>query len=405
MLSSGLWRDCHLVISLKPGCLTISLEKNAAVSVYSFDFAGRLWTSLEDKRSFRHGLDGRTLTRWKDENGRQHRELLTENEALALETRARELVVGIFSEITKGRLALQPPLSAGDLTRLRRGANYGSKQLLLDRQDFNRIYRPIGILPPDQYMSVVLQLTEGCSFNSCTFCNFYRNQKFRVKSPAEFYQHAQQVRDFLREGISLRKTIFLGGANALVLPLEKLKPYFEIIHQFYDVKALGGIYAFLDGFSGDKKSPEDFQELADLGLDTVYIGLESGCNDLLKLLNKPSTAEQVVDTVKAAKSAGIATAVIILLGAGGKFYSEEHVRETVRVLNEMKLDAGDMIYFSKMINAEDSPYAALESKNNLTPLSEREQESQWQSIESQIKFDKTLGTPCISVYDIRDFIF
>jgi radical SAM superfamily enzyme YgiQ (UPF0313 family) len=405
MLSSGLWGDNNLVISLKPGCLTMSLEKNADVRVYSFDFAGRLWTSLEDNQSFRHGLDGRTLVKWKDENGRQRREWLTEKEARAVETRARELAVGISTQISKGKLILQPPLSAGDLTYLRKAANYGLEQRLLDRQEFNRIYRPIGILPPDQYMSVVLQLTEGCSFNSCTFCSFYRDQAFHVKSPAEFYRHVREVRDFLREGISLRKTIFLGGANALVLPLEKLKPYLEMIHQFYDVKALGGIFAFLDGFSGEKKSPADFQEMADLGLDTIYIGLESGSDELLEFLNKPSTAEQVLETVRAAKSAGIATAVIILLGAGGKAYSKDHVRETVRLLNEMKLDAGDIIYFSKMIDSGDSLYGIIEKELHITPLSEPEQEAQWQAIESQLVFDNTLGTPCISIYDIRDFIF
>ncbi|MHC1784762.1 MAG: radical SAM protein [Anaerolineaceae bacterium] len=405
MLYSCLWKDQRLGLSLKSGCLTLSLEKVDEVLVYSFDFAGRLWTSLEENKSFRHGLDGRTLARWKDQTGRQRREWLSEKEAHAIESRAMELAYGIFSEITAGMLALQPPLSEGDMTRLRKAANYGSEQLLVDRQEFNRIYRPIGILPPDQYMSVVLQLTEGCSFNSCTFCSFYKGQEFRVKNPEEFYRHALDVRDYLREGISLRKTIFLGGANALVLPFEKLKPYLEIIHQLYDVKTLGGIYAFLDGFSGEKKSPADFQEMADLGMDTIYIGLESGCNELLEFLNKPATAEQVLDTVKAAKSAGIAAAVIILLGAGGQAYSREHVRETVRVLNDMNLDAGDMIYFSKMINAEDSPYGALESENHLVPLSEREQEDQWQSIESQLNFDQALGTPSISVYDIRDFIF
>jgi radical SAM superfamily enzyme YgiQ (UPF0313 family) len=405
MLSTCRWRESNLVISTKPGCITISIEYNSDTKVFSFDLAGRLWTALEGNVSFRRGLDGKILARWKDSSGAQNRKWLSNQDALDFEKRARELAATIFSEIGENKINLDPQLDDRSLLRLKKVAEFGEEPAQHDRMNFARIYRPIGILPPDQYMSVVLQATEGCSFNSCTFCSFYRDQLFRIKSPEEFYHHAFEVREFLGEGISLRKTIFLGGANALVLPMDKIKPILEIIHQVFDVNALGGIYAFSDGFSGEKKSVADYIQLAEMGIKTIYIGLESGCEDLLQFLNKPGTANGVLNTVFAAKSAGIAVAIIILLGAGGRTFAEKHIDETIAVINQMKLDAGDMIYFSKMIVPEDVPYSQDAHQAKLIPLTESEQEDQWQKIEQRLVFDDDLGTPHISIYDIRDFIF
>jgi radical SAM superfamily enzyme YgiQ (UPF0313 family) len=61
-----------------------------------------------------------------------------------------------------------------------------------------------------------------------------------------------------------------------------------------DVEQLGGIYAFLDGFSGERKSPEDYAELAQRGLKRVYIGMESGNNDLLHFLKKPGRSKTFI---------------------------------------------------------------------------------------------------------------
>lgn len=405
MISTCRWQESNLVISSKPGCITISIEKNADIKVYSFDFSGRLWTALEGKISFRHGLDGRTLARSKDTSGQQSRRWLTSQDTSDLQIRSRNLVAAVLNDNNDGYIRFDPPLNEFNLLRLKKVVEFGEERSQSDRMNFEKIYHPIGILPPDQYMSVVLQATEGCSFNSCTFCSFYRDQQFHIKSPEEFSRHAMEVRDFLGEGISLRKTIFLGGANALVLPMEKIKPILEIIHQIFDVEALGGIFAFSDGFSGEKKSTADYIQLAEMGIKTIYIGLESGCEDLLRFLNKPGTADGVLNTVRNAKSAGIAVAIIILLGAGGRSFAEKHVDETISVINQMNLDAGDMIYFSKMIISDSVPYFQDMYQANLLPLTEIEQEDQWQKIESKFVFGDDLGTPHISIYDIRDFIF
>ena len=104
-----------------------------------------------------------------------------------------------------------------------------------DIKKYQSVYKPVGILPPDQYFSVVLQLTEGCSFNTCTFCDFYKNRLFKIKNPEEFNRHIENVIELIGPGLNLRRTIFLGDANALVVPMQKLVPLLNVVNDKLDV--------------------------------------------------------------------------------------------------------------------------------------------------------------------------
>jgi radical SAM superfamily enzyme YgiQ (UPF0313 family) len=254
-------------------------------------------------------------------------------------------------------------------------------------------------------MAVVLQATEGCSFNTCTFCSFYKDRPFRIKTPDEFRAHAEAVRDFLGRGLSLRRTLFLGDANAIVVPTERLLRLLDVVHEVYDVERLGGVYAFLDGFSGEKKTTADYQRLRQRGLKRVYIGLESGSPALLRLLRKPGAPADAVAAVRALKAAGVAVGIIILLGAGGQRYAAEHVRDSIAVLNAMQLDMDDILYFSELFTSEGTPYARDAVEAGLEPLSPADCAAQQAAIEAGLVFTTAQGTPHISRYDIREFIY
>ena len=92
-----------------------------------------------------------------------------------------------------------------------------------DRARFQQIYTPVGILPPDQYLALVLQATHGCSHNACTFCTFYQDIPFRIKTPEQFRQHVAAVLDFFGPALAMRRSIFLADANALVAPMGRLR--------------------------------------------------------------------------------------------------------------------------------------------------------------------------------------
>jgi radical SAM superfamily enzyme YgiQ (UPF0313 family) len=282
---------------------------------------------------------------------------------------------------------------------------FSPERYAADVNAYAQVYKPVGILPPDQYMAVVLQATLGCSFNTCTFCNFYHDRPFRIQDPVSFRAHVAAVKNYLAEGLSLRRTIFLGDANALVIPMPRLLALLDVIHAHFDVEKLGGLYAFLDGFSGERKSADDYRRLAQQGFKRIYIGMESGHPALLKFLNKPGQPGDVLKAVQAIKTGGIAVGIIVLLGAGGQQYARRHVDDTVRLINAMPLDADDLIYFSELIETEDLEYTRAAFRADLKPLTSDARIAQGDEIERRLKFDMHSGVPHISRYDIREFVY
>ncbi len=410
MVINGTWKEKSLSLSVKPNSLTLSLQSKSASEVLSFDGEGRLWTAMLEGISYRRGLNGKTVAKWQEpgsgpDSGERSRCWLTPAEAGDLQERSRQVAASLYAGLTNGEVTLQSPLPEIGLTLLERAAFFNRARYQQDVLAYHQVYRPVGILPPDQYMAVVLQATEGCSFNTCTFCNFYRDRRFRIKPPEAFRAHALAVKKFLGEGLALRRTIFLGDANALVIPMPRLVKLMQVTHEVFDVESLGGIYAFLDGFSGEKKSAKDYADLARLGMKRIYIGMESGCEELLRFMKKPGNPADVIQAVRAIKAGGLSVGLIVLLGAGGHFYAPIHVRQTVDALNAMPLDLDDLVYFSELIESEGMEYTQLAFQQDLRPLSPAERIAQGEEIEGQLKFHPKTGEPHISRYDIREFVY
>jgi hypothetical protein len=405
MVTQTTWRGQTLTLSFKPNCLTISLQAGKESTVYSWDNAGRLWTAMLAGISYRRGLNGKTVAKWQTADGGRDRRWLNAAEAERLQESARGCASDLAGDITGGLLQTTPALNPSDLNGLFAAALFDTDRYHTDVQNYQQTYLPVGILPPDQYMAVVLQAAEGCSFNTCTFCNFYKDRRFRIKTPQEFQTHAEAVKTFLGDGLSLRRTIFLGDANALVVPMPRLLPLLEITQRVFDVERLGGVYAFLDGFSAEKKSTKDFAQLAALGLRRTYIGLESGHNPLLRTLKKPGQAEDAVQAVHAMKSAGVSAGVIVLLGAGGRQYASAHVQDTITILNRMNLDADDLIYFSELVEGDELEYTRDAYAQNMQPLTSAERLAQGDVIDAALRFNQQRGVPHISRYDIREFVY
>lgn len=405
MIVTGRWNDRPVTISVKPNCMTVSLDDPAQAEVYSYDLEGRLWTAYMDGLAYRRGLDGKIITRWRLPGQERERRWLNADEALAVEARAYRGIERLRDAIGSGAARMNgmlPPAVEETITAV---LAFDRERSLADVARYHSVYKPVGILPPDQYMAVVLQATEGCSFNTCTFCSFYKDRPFRIKSPDEFRTHAQSVRSFLGRGLSLRRTIFLGDANAVVVPTPRLLQLLDVVHEVYDVEQLGGIYAFLDGFSGEKKSEADYAALRERGLRRVYIGLESGSPALLRLLRKPGEPADAVAAVRAIKAAGMAVGVIVLLGAGGQRYAADHVRDTIDIINAMQLDMDDILYFSELFVNEGMAYAQDAVEADLEPLTPSDCAAQQAVIEAALVFTPGQGTPHISRYDIREFIY
>jgi radical SAM superfamily enzyme YgiQ (UPF0313 family) len=408
-------------VSVRPHSIAVTL---ATVPVYIFDPAGRLYQAFVGGRNYLRGLDNRVLEKWgRSQIGVPIRRHLSPDEAHALMEEAYATMRRLRDAVTTRafrRLDDQPGQAALDEARhaLETICQWDAERLQADGERFLTIYKPISILPPDQYMALVLQATEGCSHNRCTFCTFYRDRRFRIKTLAEFRNHIARVKEFFGPALRMRRTIFLADANAIIIPERLLIPMLHLVNAEFEIvpkgvnatlyrrehpAALDGIYAFVDAFTTRYKTVEDFSQLAARNLRRVYIGLETGHDPLLAWLHKAGTAADAVDAVCAIKAGGVAVGVIIMIGIGGRRFADEHVADTIRAVNAMKLGADDFVYFSEFVEAPDSEYREIAAAEGVELLTRAEMRAQMEAIRAGLRFPGS--PPKISVYDIREFTY
>lgn len=351
---------------------------------YSFDRSGRLLGLFRDERSYQRTLDHRLLERLSGRNNGPRRRELPPDEADALLER---MFAGLRALAeTLPRLDVLPDdrrLLADGLAKV---LAFGPERLAADGATFRRLYKPVSILPPDQYLALVLQATEGCTWNRCTFCGLYRDRAFRAHSPESFRAHCAAVRDFFGEGISLRRGIFLADANALVLSMERLRAIFAIAQDFFRLPdGPRPVFSFVSAFDVGRKSADEWAELAALGLRRAYIGLETGDDALLRFLNKPGAVADAVEAVRALRAGGVAVGVIVMAGIGGDCFAEAHIAGSVEAIRAMGLGPDDQVYLSNYVSAPGTEYDALAAEAGIRPLSAEEIDAQRQVLQAQMR--------------------
>jgi hypothetical protein len=390
----------QVTISIRPGALSVMFGTH---EVLTYDRGGRLWVLTRDGRTYRRGLNGHLLEKYHAGDGLIRRRV-SDAEAAELIDSAAARMASLRDALAKEaatRVAANGDGALEELvTLVERASHFDAAAHVADRKIFEQVYDPVGILPPDQYMAVVVQATEGCSFNTCTFCDFYRGRRFRIKSSDEFRVHTRAVRAFLGDSILLRRSIFLGEANALAAPTRRLEAFMQIARE--EIGDLP-IHAFLDGFTGSRKTASEYARLGMLGLKRVSIGMESGHDPLLAFVEKPSSAADIVATVTELKQAGIAVSVIVLVGLGGDRFAAGHVADTVALLNRLPLGPGDIVYFSTLSERANAPYADQIRAAGIRPLNDAELREQRQAIVERLNFSSP--GPQIATYDIHEFIY
>lgn len=357
---------------------------------YAFDRAGRLIGCFEDGVSYRRGLDNRVLAKRTGAGGRRSREWLPDAAAGALLARAYAL----------GASAAE---AAGD-PRLDVLRGWDARRLAEDAARFAEIYRPVSILPPDQYLALVLQATVGCSYNRCTFCSFYRDRPFRITDAGAFRVHVRAVRDFFGPAIGLRRSVFLADANALVAPSARVNDWFDVIEEEEILRA-GGIHSFIDAFDVGRKTVAEWRALAGRGLRRLYLGMESGDDALLEFLRKPGGTEDVLEAVRTLKAAGLAVSVIVMAGIGGGTFEASHVDRTASLLSRMPLDQRDIVYVSPFVEQEGSEYGLLAEAKGIRALTAAEIDRQARALRLAYRPAKAGVAPTWSRYDIREFVY
>ena len=190
-----------------------------------------------------------------------------------------------------------------------------------------RVFRP-----PSEAYSLIVQVTVGCSHNKCTFCDMYKEKRFHLRKLEDVLEDFNIARRQYR----YIERVFLADGDALIRKTEDLavilKHIRKIIPECRRVTSYGSPKSILT------KSPEDLALLHSLGLEMIYLGLESGNEQVLKHINKGVTVEDIVRAGQMVKDAGMKLSVTAISGLGGTEMWKEHALGTADAFTRMKPD-------------------------------------------------------------------
>lgn len=187
--------------------------------------------------------------------------------------------------------------------------------------------------PPSEAESLILPVTDGCSWNKCTYCEMYTapQKQFKARSEEEVLESIRLTS--LRYGEQVRR-VFLADGDALVLPTRRLLNILAAIRTH--MPAVRRISSYCLPRNLRKKSQEEINQLAAAGLKMVYVGAESGDDAVLAAVDKGETYETTREALDKLGNAGITRSVMILNGLGGKALSAQHADQSARLLNAMQ---------------------------------------------------------------------
>ena len=191
---------------------------------------------------------------------------------------------------------------------------------------YGAVYRP-----PSEAYSLIVQCTLGCSHNKCAFCNMYKDKKFSIRPVEEVLRDLAEARSYERR----IERIFLADGDALILPMDYLLRVLDFIREYFPECTRVAAYATTKAIV--RKTDEELRELREHGLSLVYIGLESGNEELLVKFNKGSTAADTVKNALRCKAADIAISVTAINGMAGLNGDwQSHAIDTAKAVSAMK---------------------------------------------------------------------
>jgi len=231
------------------------------------------------------------------------------------------------------------------------------------------------IRPPSEAKSLLIRPTRNCPWNKCAFCHTYRDTRFELRSVEEIKKDIDCVRDLadrigeiswkLGQGGKVNdpvvsyvfgnetplddtlrhvaawlyfggQTVFLQDADTLVMKTDNLLEVLGYLKEKFP--GIRRITSYCRSRTARHKSVEDLKRIREAGLVRIHVGLESGCDDVLKFIRKGVTAADHIEGGQRLVAAGISLCEYVMPGLGGQRWSREHAIETARVLNAINPD-------------------------------------------------------------------
>ena len=179
--------------------------------------------------------------------------------------------------------------------------------------------------PQDEMNTALVLVTSGCSYNKCAFCSMYKDVQYRqVPFP--------DIEMQLRSGDAYTEKVFLGGADPLSIGFDKMKRLLDLVRRYLPTCACVASYASVRNISA--YTVEQLSILHDAGLRLLYIGFETGRDDILELMNKGHTVGEAIEQAKKLNEAKIPFNSVIMYGIAGKGESVDNAVATAKMLNQ-----------------------------------------------------------------------
>ncbi len=183
--------------------------------------------------------------------------------------------------------------------------------------------------PPSEAESLILQATNGCSWNKCTFCDMYTDPQKKFK-PKPIEELRKELRQFAATGIPVRR-VFLADGDAMALSYRRLLEIMQAVNEY--LPDIQRVSAYCLPRNVKNKSVEELKQLREMGLSLVYVGCETGDDLVLEKVRKGETWQSSLDALLKLGEAGIKRSVMILNGLGGTKYSEQHALNSASLMN------------------------------------------------------------------------
>lgn len=181
--------------------------------------------------------------------------------------------------------------------------------------------------PPSEARSLILQITLGCSWNKCSFCEMYTSKQFTARKEADVFK---EIDAFTPYADQIRR-IFLADGDPLVLSTERLLRILTKLKATFPKLNRVSTYASPSNLA--RKSDIELRKLYEAGLTLLYVGIESGDSEVLECIQKGETYETTIEGLNKSKSVGMNSSVMIINGVGGQELTQQHAINSAKVLN------------------------------------------------------------------------
>ncbi len=223
------------------------------------------------------------------------------------------------------------------------------------------------IRPPSEAGSLLVRVTRNCPWNRCLFCPAYKGTSFSRRSVAEIKEDIDEMARYHGPHKARVTTAFFQDADSLILPTEELLEILEHLGKAFP--SLTRVTSYARAKSMKRKSVESLKVLRAAGLTRIHTGLESGSVNVLKMIKKGESPEDMVQGGQRVMAAGMELSEYIMPGVGGRDLSLENALETAKVLNLIR---PDFIRVRTFALPPSSPMEKMAHEGRFTPMNDLE---------------------------------